>query len=430
MDILENVKHLIEDVFQSNTPDFLNQYDKAPADKKLPLLAQAIKKDADGIFALLRKERPILKTPTGFLITRFADVRQALNDNAVFTVAPYAPKMDPSVGPYMLARDETDINYNDKAIMRSVLRMDDLPKIRQFVAKKAQEELKKSGGKVDVVSQLSRRIPIQVTGEFFGFPGPDEETMCRWSYASQHDMFHNPTSNADIHLQNVKAGKEMREYISGLLPKLRKQVEDGKAADNAFTRIIKITAGGGLNFADDRIVTNVAGLLVGGIETTSQAIVQVLDQLIRVFPDKLEGARRFAQQGNDAAFDAYVWEALRFNPINPFVARLVTKDYVISGGNRRETRIPKGSVALISGRSAMRDETEIPNANGFQTDRPAHHYMHFGFGAHECLGKYVGMVEIAEIVKQVILCEEVKILEPIDTANGPFPERFTIGFKK
>jgi hypothetical protein len=57
--------------------------------------------------------------------------------------------------------------------------------------------------------------------------------------------------------------------------------------------------------------------------------------------------------------------------------------------------------------------------------------MHFGFGAHECLGKYVGMVMIPEVVKRVFLRPDVHLLPgpegAIDFLGGPFPERFEVG---
>ncbi|HEX2148933.1 MAG TPA: cytochrome P450, partial [Actinomycetota bacterium] len=69
----------------------------------------------------------ILKTPGFTLLTRFADVTEVLSREKVFTVRPYQPHMDPVVGPFMLARDATPLNWREKGIMQAVLMPEDLP---------------------------------------------------------------------------------------------------------------------------------------------------------------------------------------------------------------------------------------------------------------------------------------------------------------
>jgi hypothetical protein len=64
--------------------------------------------------------------------------------------------------------------------------------------------------------------------------------------------------------------------------------------------------------------------------------------------------------------------------------------------------------------------------------RPDFTALHFGFGHHACLGRYVGGVVIPEVVRRVLLRPEVRLLPPpdggIDFRHGPFPERFVISF--
>lgn len=410
--------------------NFIDSFKKALASEQAEIFAQMLKNHPDKLFATLRKVSPILKTPNGYIITLFDDVQEALTRNDVFTVAPYAPKMDPSVGPYMLARDDSEINYRDKAMMRVVLRMDDLPEVRKMVAKYTNEALDKAKGTIEVVSQISRRSPIRLTQDYFGFNASEKE-LFKWSYCTQSDMFHNFTNDATVHKNNVQSGKEMKEFLSKEIVNHRKQIQKDPKLDDSFSRLIKISdSSKATGFDDERIIANIMGLLVGGIETTSQAIVQVLDLFIRVFPKKMAEAKKYAKEGNNEKFDAYVWEALRFNPINPFVARLSSQDYTLAAGTARATKIPKGSVALISTRSAMRDEKQVPDADSFKTDRPNYHYMHLGFGAHECLGKYIGMVEITEIVKQILLRNDINAASVPEFTNGsPFPEKYILTYK-
>jgi cytochrome P450 len=431
--MVSDLKKHLDDALKTASGEeknFIDSLKKALASEQAEIFAQMLKNHPDKLFATLRKVSPILKTPNGYIITLFDDVQEALTRNDVFTVVPYAPKMDPSVGPYMLARDYTEINYRDKSMMRVVLRMDDLPKVRKMVAKYTNEALDKAKGNIEVVSNISRRVPVRLTQDYFGFNAPEKD-LFKWSYWTQSDMFHNLTNDATVHKNNISSGNEMHAFLSKEIVNRRKQIQKDPKLDDSFSRLIKISASeSATNFGDERIIANIMGLLVGGIETTSQAIVQVLDQLIRVFPKKMAEAKKFAQDGNNEKFDAYVWEALRFNPINPFVVRLSSQDYVLAAGTARSTKIPKGSVALISTRSAMRDEKQVPDADSFKTDRPNYHYMHLGFGAHECLGKYIGMVEITETVKQILLRDDIKATSVPEFTNGSqFPEKYILTYK-
>lgn len=389
-----------------------------------------VRQKPDIFFKVLRNTLPIFgnKKTGPVFITRFNDVQEALSRPEVFRVV-YAPMMDPSVGPFMLGRDDTTINQRDKGIMRSLMQREDLPAIRSKVAKlvdtAVNEQLDKKS--IEVVSTISRRVPVQLTGEYFGFPGPDEASMFRWSRATQYDMFHNQDNNPKIHQDNIEAGHEMKAYLDNLLPKKRKAIEEDPELDDILARLLKSKFVDAIHFDDSRIVTNIMGTLVGGVETTSQAIVQILDQLFKR-PEILKQAKQIAKQGDDQLMYQYCWEALRFNPINPFVMRKCAQDYKIASGSLRSTTIKAGAIVLISGRSAMRDGRQVPCANDFCIDRPAYHYMHMGYGEHTCLGDQVARVEIPEIVKRILLLPNVRPASKIDFEGGPFPERYIIEF--
>ena len=62
----------------------------------------------------------------------------------------------------------------------------------------------------------------------------------------------------------------------------------------------------------------------------------------------------------------------------------------------------------------------------FIPDRNWYNYFHFGFGSHECLGRYVGMVMIPEMVRQVLSRPAIKARNRIDYESGPFPEQYDL----
>lgn len=410
---------------------FLDAYDAASGADKLKVLFHALATAPLATFAELRTRRPILVTPGPVLLTRFADVEEVLSRHMVFTVKPYQPKMDPSVGPFMLARDGTVYNQRDKGIMRALIQQSDMPGVRRTVTQLAQQAITEGAadGRLELVSQLTRRVPVQRTGAYFGFPGPDEATMMAWSRATQHDMFRNPTNDPAVHEANLAAGREMKEYLEAFLPDQLALVRQDPSLDDVVSRMLRTILPDSIGFDMARVMTNTMGLLVGGVETTSAAIVQAVDQLLNR-PDALAGALAAARQGDDETFDRYFWEALRFNPMNPFVARLSVADYRVAAGTERQTTIPAGTLVFASNASAMHDALELKSPERFDIDRPDYHYMHFGYGNHSCLGDQVGRVEMPEITKQLFLAGFTQRAEgpagQIDFQGGPFPESFTL----
>ncbi len=412
---------------------FLDVYEATPDAKKAGVLFAALARDLLGVTAELRARRPILQAPGGVvLVTRFRDVEEVLSRNLIFTVRPYQPKMDPSVGPFMLARDGTVFNQRDKGILRALIQQTDMAGVRAKVTDLARRAVARGAsddGRLDLVPQVTRLVPVWLTGAYFGFPGPDEASMLAWSRATQHDMFRNPTNDPDVHARNLAAGAEMKEYLTAFLADRARQILVDPGLDDVVSRMLRLVTPDSIGFDFERIMTNTMGLLVGGIETTSAAIVQAIDQLLDR-PVALAGALAAAKSGDTALFDAHFWEALRFNPMNPFVGRLAVADYTVAAGTDRAATIRSGSLVLASNGSAMHDEAEIAAPDAFRTDRPAYHYMHFGYGNHLCLGDQVSLQQAPEIARQILLAG-FTVRAPgaqgrIDTRGGPFPESFTL----
>lgn len=397
------------------------------------VLKYLIRQKPEPFFATLRCLKPVLKLPGQgpVFVTRFRDVQEILSRHEIFTVQLYAPMMDASVGPFMLARDGTTINQRDKGILRAMLQMEDLPHVRETVASLADAAIDEGtkNGELEVVANLSRKVPLQLLGAYFGFPGPDLESMFRWSRGTQNDMFHNQDKDEEVHQANIRVGSEMKAYVTQLIQQRREELKSNPHMTDAVSRLLRSSFPKEIGFDDERIMINICGFLIGAGETTSAAIVQLLDQLLQR-PAELERARLAAEKGDDELLGKICWEALRFNPINPFVARLCTEDYIVVSSRFRRTRIKAGSVVLACTRSAMMDGLHVRQPRKFRTDRPDYHYMHFGYGNHVCLGDQVSRVQIPEIVKRLLLRGNLRRADgdrgQLDFQDGPFPERFYV----
>ena len=254
--------------------------------------------------------------------------------------------------------------------------------------------------------------------------------MFRWSKATQTDFFKNIENDPQIHQAAIKAGQELTKYLTELIAAKREAIAKNTNDDtnDVLTRLLIAQIPGGLGFEDDRLITNIAGLLVGAIETTSQAVVQALEQIL-LHPGIGDRALQVAKAENLAEFDNIVWEALRFNPINPLVFRYTETDTLLAEGTEREVEIKRGTIVFVCTASAMWDSNFVSNADRFQVGRPNHHYIHFGYAAHECLGKYIAMVMIPEIIRTLFL-HNVSLIDgsegEIDFQGGSFPEKFLV----
>jgi cytochrome P450 len=411
------------------------------------------------LFDDLRSHQPIFKMAsipmwrpghpnTGtVVVSRADDVIEILSHPEAYTVEVYHEKMSRSLGEHMLGSDQTKLNSVEKPWMRKMMPREDGPRIVGLVDQFAKESIASEGKtitrpdgtrftRLEVVSGLARRVPALLSGAYFGFPGPDLQTVFRWSRSTQYDYFHNLQDFPNVHHQARRSGSEMLAYAKALI---ENKLENRGSAESAampvtatvLDRLVASREVRTAELTDDRIGVNIIATLVAGIETTNASVVQALQELF-ARPEILAKAISAAEANDDVTLSKYVWEALRFRPINPVLVRYAPNDTVLAKGTDRETIIPKGTLVMASVMSAMFDESVVPNAQTFSIDRPDSTYFHFGYGHHQCLGEMVGKIEVPLIIKNLLLQKNLRLTETTANAslrsNNPFPEDFTVEF--
>ena len=176
-------------------------------------------------------------------------------------------------------------------------------------------------------------------------------------------------------------------------------------------------------------MSNVAGLLVGAIETASQAIVNATEQIL-LRPEIKAQAIAAAALDDPGAFDSIVWEALRYNPMTTFVLRIAPEETVLAPASDYAVKVPAGRVVAAGIGSAMFDPALFADPEEFKT-RDRLSYLHMGFGQHICLGQYVAYAMIPETIRQIMRLPGIHLLDndgsKIDDQGGPFAERFVVG---
>jgi cytochrome P450 len=439
---------------------YLQQYDAAAESDKFALVREWIDKEPLPFFNELREKRPILETPRGTILAAYDDVIEVLSMPRIFTVALYLPKM--SNGIYLMAHDDDALHTREKSLMQSMLNRDDLPQVRAMVARIAKGLLDEAGGKLDAIDGYCRMVPATLVQEYFGLTGVDRKDLIEWSYWNQADTFYNQPfdlisdeKRREISTRHDETGAQLSKYITGLMVHRLLAVKAEHArnfvlagwylvrglvarlfgkgsrrlSDDIVTRMLRTTYPGAVDFNIQRLGVNAGGLLIGAIETTSQAVAQVIQYLLD-HPEWLARARRAAQLPDPKELDGIVWEALRFVPISPYIFRQTASEYTVAKGTDRATTIKPGTYVLAMTQSAMFDPKAFENPNDFIPGRNWYHYFHFGFGSHECLGRYVGMVMIPEMVRQIMLRPGLKADERIDYEGGHLPQHFRLSWSQ
>ncbi len=444
--------------------DYLSEYDAAPEADKYPLVQKWIREEPLPFFRQLRAERPVLQTPVCTLVASFTDVRDMLQMPKIFTVDLYKPKMGVT-GPddgYLMAHDDDALHYREKSLMQGLLNRNDLPRVRKMVAETAEKILGEAGGNIELVNEYCRMVPVHLVQDYFGLDGIDREHLIEWSYWNQYDAFNNQPFDlrsdreySQIVERHDETSEELVVYIAVLMVRklVRLKIMNaiymllnpiqkliyrilGRALperhDGMVTRMLRSKFAKQVDFPLTRVGVNAGGLLIGAIETTSQAVAQVVEYFIDN-PALLKKVKDKARQDDTPAFDAMVWEALRFVPIRPDIFRQAASDYTIAKGTGHATEIKAGTIVRLLTHSAMFDPYAYENPDEFNPDRNFYHNFNFGFGSHQCMGKYVGMEMIPEMVRQVVLLDDLKSDGEISYRNdlfpdrdGPFPERYEL----
>ena len=444
--------------------DYLQEYDAAPEAEKYPLVQGWIRSEPLPFFKQLRAERPVLQTPECTLVASFTDVRDMLQMPKIFTVDLYKPKMgvtDADEG-YLMAHDDDALHYREKSLMQGLLNRNDLPRVRKMVAETAKKILGEAGGDIELVNEYCRMVPVHLVQDYFGLDGIDREHLIEWSYWNQYDAFNNQPfdMNSDREYSQIvekhdAASEELVVYIAVLMARKLVRLKIMNAIymvlnpvqkpiyrilgmtlperhDGMVTRMLRSKFAKQVDFPLTRVGVNAGGLLIGAIETTSQAVAQVVEYFIDD-PALLKKVKDKARQDDTPAFDAMVWEALRFVPIRPDIFRQAARDYTIAKGSGHATEIKAGTIVRLLTHSAMFDPYAYENPDEFNPDRNFYHNFNFGFGSHQCMGKYVGMEMIPEMVRQVVLLEDLESDGKISYRNrlfpdrdGPFPEEYKL----
>lgn len=365
------------------------------------------------------------------VVTRFEDVKDVLRRDEDFEVV-YGPRMRQITGGanFFLGMQDTPEYTRDVSNMRLAVRRDDVANlVKPFAARRAAELVGATNGRIDVPQALTLRVPTQMLGVYFGTPGPSEAEMIAWTTLMFWYLFGDLGADPDLDARALGYAGQCRAYLDTVIQQRKANPTE---TDDVLNRCLAMQHAGLPGMDDLGIRNNLIGLIIGAVPTISKASVQALDQLLSR-PAALAGAQNAARANDDGLLAAHIFEALRFNPINPVIYRRATRDATIAANTLRAITVPRGSMVFAANLSAMFDRLRLVAPNQFRVDRPWDDYILWGDGMHACFGAHINHAIIPAMLKPLLMRQGLRRvggdLGQIDTEGTPFPVHLWLEFQ-
>jgi cytochrome P450 len=258
----------------------------------------------------------------------------------------------------------------------------------------------------ELVEAFAKPYPSQTIASVMGAPIADAAKLHHWSNWIQKQF--DAASMANERAGIERAVEEFYEYAQALV-----QARRGDPGEDLISTLIAAAdpAQKPERLSDVECINLVFNVLAGGVDTTQSQLAHTVRLLA-------EHPQQWALLREDPTLaGAAVEEALRYEPITPFTARIVNEEIT-----HRGVRFPEGTIVMVCAFTGNRDAGEDrtgahPPAGGGEEfeiaawtgAHPPARVLTFGAGVHYCLGANLARAELEEAL--VFLAERFASLE-------------------
>jgi cytochrome P450 len=295
-----------------------------------------------------------------------------------------------------IVRNIININGDDHRRLRNLVnpalaprRVDRYrPAMRGFLAELLDEV--PASGEIEFIEAFAKPYPSLVIAHVMGAPLSDAPRLHHWSnwIQRQFDAASLMTERELIE----QAVAEFYDYEDALIESRRHN-----PGEDLITDLITAEEQGD-RLSHDELRNLILNILVGGVDTSQSQLAHAV-RLLALHPEQWQRLRADPSGLALAAVD----EALRFEPITPFTARITINEIEYRG-----VTFPAGAIVLVSAWHANRDGVE-PDEFDITADRGRARLLTFGAGIHYCVGANLARAEMQEGL--TFLAERVKAVE-------------------
>jgi cytochrome P450 len=330
--------------------------------------------DPHPLLSRLREREPVSWLPAlgGWLVTRRSLALQAIRDPATFTVDDPRFSTGQVVGPSMLTLDGADHDRHRAPFAWSFRRDAVRERFTALIEAETERLIHafEPDGRAELRRSLAGPLAATVVAHALGLERRDTATILGWYDAIVGAV----TGVAAGHPVTASGREAFAALRSSVEPMLERDPRSSLVAAAA-------SQAGGLTRAE--VVSNVAVLMFGGIETTEGMIANAIRHLL-AHPEQ----RALVDRDRGLLPNA-VEESLRLEPAAAVVDRYATADVRLG-----DASIGRGELVTISIAGANRDPDFFPDPDRYDVRREnARHQIAFATGPHVCLGMHLARLE-------------------------------------
>jgi cytochrome P450 len=361
----------------------------------LDIFDPELEADPEPVYAALREETAVARTPLGAVVVRRDEIHGMLGDRRLISSIPHIVRLQGGRGgpiDALLSSSVIAVDGAEHTRLRRLVSRSFTPSAadrhRPLMRSLVQElvdgfAIGSDGvGRCEFVSDFADRYPVRVICSVLGVPDEDHDLFGTWAESITYML----SLELSAHLDEVVGAVEaLGGYVADLVEQRRQDPQD-----DLVTSLVQASEDGD-RLSNDELQSMVGGLLFAGVDTTRNQLGLAMHTFCE-HPDQWALLR-----SRPELTAAAVNETMRLFGAVPGIPRVTLEDVEVDGWC-----IPAGTIVFLSLASANRDHRHFDDPLRFDIAAERESHLTFGGGPHYCLGANLAKAEMEEALTVLV----------------------------